>query len=55
MEAYEKANSDGFLGTDDSTLAERIGVKVKMTEGDYDNIKITTREDLDFGGVIAKK
>ena len=55
MEAYEKANSDGFLGTDDSTLAEKIGVKVKMTEGDYDNIKITTREDLDFGGVIAKK
>ncbi len=55
MEAYKKASLDGFLGTDDSTLAERLGIKVKMTEGDYDNIKITTREDLDFGEVIVKK
>ena len=55
MEAYKKAGSDVFLGTDDSTLAERLGIKVKMIEGDYDNIKITTKEDLDFGEVIVKK
>jgi len=54
MHAYKKAALDGFFGTDDSMLAERLGVKVKMTEGDYDNIKITTKEDLDFGEAIVK-
>ena len=44
--AYDKAASDGFLGTDDSSLAERNGVRVKITEGHYTNIKITTEEDL---------
>ncbi len=46
MKAHLKAKEDGFLGTDDSMLAERIGIKVKMVEGSYDNIKITTPEDL---------
>lgn len=46
--AYEKAKKDGFLGTDDSSLVERIGGKVKIVLGDYDNIKVTTQEDLKF-------
>jgi 2-C-methyl-D-erythritol 4-phosphate cytidylyltransferase len=32
--------------TDDAVMVERLGVKVKIIEGDYRNIKITTREDL---------
>lgn len=48
-EAYKKAFDDNILGTDDSMLAERIGVKVKMIEGSYYNIKITTPEDLFMG------
>ncbi|MBR5488519.1 MAG: 2-C-methyl-D-erythritol 2,4-cyclodiphosphate synthase [Firmicutes bacterium] len=44
--AYEAAYRDGFLGTDDAGLAERIGQTILLTEGDYANIKITTREDL---------
>ena len=32
--------------TDDAGLVERLGVPVKVVEGDYDNIKITTSEDL---------
>lgn len=47
-EAYKKARVDNFLGTDDSSLVERIGGKVKILIGDYDNIKITTVEDLKF-------
>ncbi|WP_291259520.1 2-C-methyl-D-erythritol 4-phosphate cytidylyltransferase [Fusobacterium sp.] len=47
-EAYERAERDGFLGTDDSSLVERIGGRVKIVLGDYDNIKITTQEDLRF-------
>jgi len=45
-EAYEAAYRDGFLGTDDASLVERLGRKILLTEGDYANIKITTREDL---------
>lgn len=44
--AYEKAKADGFVGTDDAGLVERLGEPVSLTEGDYANIKITTREDL---------
>ncbi len=46
MEAYEKAIKDGFVGTDDSMLVERAGYEVKMVMGSYENIKITTPEDL---------
>lgn len=45
-QAYETAFNENFLGTDDSSLVERIGAKVKIIIGDYDNIKITTPEDL---------
>lgn len=46
--AYKKAEKENFLGTDDSSLVERIGGRVKVLEGCPDNIKITTREDLKF-------
>ena len=45
-EAFEKAASDGFEGTDEAGLAERLGCQISITEGDYSNIKITTQEDL---------
>ena len=35
-------------------LVERIGYKVKMVEGSYNNIKITTQEDLNLGNQILK-
>ena len=44
--AYEKAFRDGFYGTDDAGLVDRIGEKVEIVEGDYKNIKITTKEDI---------
>ncbi|WP_339288296.1 2-C-methyl-D-erythritol 4-phosphate cytidylyltransferase [Paenibacillus sp. FSL E2-0201] len=48
LDAYEVAERDGFLGTDDSSLAERAGIPVSVVEGSYRNIKITTPDDLDF-------
>ncbi|QCJ40523.1 2-C-methyl-D-erythritol 4-phosphate cytidylyltransferase [Bacillus sp. S3] len=54
-EAYEKAERDHFLGTDDSSLVERLNVPVSVVEGDYDNIKLTTPEDLFFAEAILKK
>ena len=55
LDAYEKAKSDRFTGTDDASLVERLGVEVRILEGDYDNIKITTREDLLLAEQILKK
>ena len=46
MKAYEQAERDGFLGTDDSSLVERLDYKVKIVQSDYKNIKITTPEDI---------
>jgi len=44
--AYEQALKDGFRGTDDACLVERLGQSVKVISGSYRNIKITTPEDL---------
>ena len=41
--------------TDDSTLVEKLGVKVSIVAGDYRNIKVTTVEDLEVARAIAKK
>jgi len=46
QKAYAAAANDKFYGTDDASLVERIGVKVKMIDGSYENIKITTPDDL---------
>ncbi len=46
QEAYDKAVKDNFSGTDDSMLVERLGYKVSIIEGSYENIKITTKEDM---------
>lgn len=45
-DAHEKAYKDGYRATDDAQLAEWVGAKVAVVEGDYRNIKITTPEDL---------
>ena len=44
--AHREASRDGFRGTDDTSLVERLGLPVRMVPGDYRNIKITTPEDL---------
>ncbi len=46
---YKKMLALGGDVTDDSQLAERLGIKVKITAGSYDNIKITTPEDIALG------
>ena len=44
--AQRKAAEDGFLGTDDAGLAERIGILPELVEGSSGNVKITVPEDL---------
>jgi 2-C-methyl-D-erythritol 4-phosphate cytidylyltransferase len=43
--AHAAALSDGFVGTDDSSLIERLGGRVMLVEGKRDNIKLTVPED----------
>jgi len=44
--AHELAEAEGFIGTDDASLLERLGDAVHIVIGDYRNIKITTPEDM---------
>ena len=53
--AHEMAMKEGFLGTDDASLVERLGHDVIIIEGSYDNIKLTTPEDLFFADAILHK
>lgn len=56
MHAHETAERDGFVGTDCAMLVEAAGeTDVQIIEGSYDNIKITTPEDLAVAGQIASQ
>lgn len=47
IEAYQKAMADNFVATDDASIYEAYGNDdVYVIEGSYDNIKITTIEDI---------
>lgn len=44
-----------FVATDDCMIAEHYGVKIKISDGNYDNIKLTTPEDMIIGERILRK
>lgn len=53
-DAFLKAHKDGFFGTDEAVLIERLGHKVKIVKGLEDNIKITTKGDLVLARAILR-
>jgi 2-C-methyl-D-erythritol 4-phosphate cytidylyltransferase len=53
-EAYRRASSDGFTGTDDAAVAERSGMVVRMVAGDPVNLKVTTPVDFALAEVLAR-
>jgi 2-C-methyl-D-erythritol 4-phosphate cytidylyltransferase len=53
LEAYDRFGNIDV--TDDAMLVEKLGAKVKVVLGSYDNIKITTAEDLAIAEAISKK
>lgn len=53
IEAYKKAKDRN--ATDDSSLVERLGHKVKIVKGSYRNIKITTPEDLELARILLRR
>ncbi|MGI6065962.1 MAG: 2-C-methyl-D-erythritol 4-phosphate cytidylyltransferase [Bacillota bacterium] len=54
IDCYRRAYQDGVIGTDDASLVERYGYQVKIVPGTYENIKITTPEDLKLAEIILK-
>ncbi|MFJ8237423.1 2-C-methyl-D-erythritol 4-phosphate cytidylyltransferase [Ureibacillus sp. NPDC094379] len=53
-EAEDVAEKVGFLGTDEAMLVERLGHQVHIVESTYENVKITTKEDIVFGEAIIQ-
>ncbi len=52
--AHKIAKKQGYTGTDDASLLERLGKKVKIISGSRYNIKITTREDMKLAKAILE-
>ena len=53
--AYENAYVHNHYGTDDASLVEYLGEEIKIVTGDYENIKITTPEDIPTAEQILQK
>lgn len=55
-EAFEKARRDGFVGTDESSLVERLDkVEVAVVPGTDYNIKITKPADMELARFILAR
>lgn len=54
-DAYAHAEREGIVATDDSFLAEQIGISPIIVEGSYENIKITTPDDLLLAELLSKR
>ncbi|MFN0049378.1 MAG: 2-C-methyl-D-erythritol 4-phosphate cytidylyltransferase [Cytophagales bacterium] len=48
-------NEENMAFTDDATVLEAIGEQINLTEGSYENIKITTAEDLHYAEYLLSK
>ena len=51
---FDEATADGFIGTDEASLAERSGHQVAVVMGSPRNIKITTPADLELAEFYLK-
>lgn len=54
-QALALADREGISATDESALAELLGVAVRVVRGSADNIKITTRADLELAAWLASR
>jgi len=53
--AFDEATADGFMGTDEASLAERSGHEVAVVMGSAKNIKITTPGDMELAEFYLRK
>ena len=55
LEAWEKAERDKFLGTDDAQLVERLGVAVTVVHSSTSNRKVTYKDDLVWAEAVLNR
>ena len=55
LNCYVRAQDESYSGTDDASLAEKYGLSVRVVPAYYENIKLTTPEDLDVAEVFLKR
>ena len=55
LDGYKEFFSENFFVTDDSSIVENLGIKVKLVEGEYSNIKITTMEDVFYARELLER
>jgi 2-C-methyl-D-erythritol 4-phosphate cytidylyltransferase len=55
LAAYNRANAENILGTDDASLVEYAGFPVKIVEGDEKNFKITTPLDFQWAEFLLER
>ena len=56
LRAHDAAMQEGFRGTDDAMLVERLGERVRLVAGDPSNLKVTVPEDLALAeALLARK
>lgn len=55
QKAFEEAKKSQFYATDEIGLVERLGIKARIVPGSYDNIKITTKEDVDIATLLLRR
>jgi 2-C-methyl-D-erythritol 4-phosphate cytidylyltransferase len=55
LECYKRALGDKLQGTDDASLLETYGYPITVVMGDYRNMKITTKEDLEYAEYLLKQ
>lgn len=53
--AFKAAEASGFLGTDDASLVEQLGIPVQCIPGEKGNFKLTTLEDLELAIRIIRR
>ncbi|MDI6894061.1 MAG: 2-C-methyl-D-erythritol 4-phosphate cytidylyltransferase [Bacillota bacterium] len=53
-EAHRRARVEGYLGTDDSVLVERLGHPVRLVSSSRDNLKVTVAEDLELAESVVR-
>ncbi len=54
-QAFDKAREDGFIGTDESSLVERLDVDVHVVAGNDRNIKITRTSDMELARLFLSE
>lgn len=55
LQAHEIAENANICATDDCMLMENIGKEIRISKSSYDNLKLTTPDDIEIAGKILKK